>query len=59
MYYELTREAGRGASAQRVYDVDNQPVCGRPHGHCPGAHQEGHGVEQVGQVASHIQAVVK
>jgi hypothetical protein len=55
----LTREAGRGASAERMDDIDDQPVRGSPHGHSAWAHQECHRVEQIREVARHIQAVVE
>lgn len=55
----LTSKAGRTTGAQRVYNVDDQAVGSRAHGHCPGAHEESHRVEQVWQMASHVQAIVE
>lgn len=42
-----------------MYDVDDEPVGGGAHGHRARAHEERHRVEQVRQVARHVQAVVE
>ena len=42
-----------------MYDVDDEAVSGGPHGDWPCAHQQGDDVEQVGQVAHHVQRVVE
>lgn len=55
----LLREDWLGAGAQRVDDVDDQAVGGGAHGDGSRAHQEGDNVEEVGQVARHVEAVVE
>lgn len=40
-------------------DVDDQAVGGGPEGQRPGGHQQGHHVEQIGQVGGDVQGVVE
>ena len=55
----LTAEVQLGAGAERVDDVDDQPVRGGAEGQRPGGHQQCHHVEEVGQVGRHVQRVVE
>lgn len=55
----LTAEVELWAGAQWVDDVDDQAVGGGPEGQRPGGYQQGHHMEQIGQVGRNIQGVVE
>lgn len=57
--HPLTAEAQLGACAEGVDDVDNQAMRGCPKRQRPRGHQQGHNMEEVGQVSGDIQRVVE
>lgn len=54
-YTCLLTEAQLGAGAQAVDDIDDQAMGGGSQGQGTSRHQQGHYVEEEGQVTGHIQ----
>lgn len=56
---ELTAKVELWTSAQRMNDVDDQAVGGSSKGKWTSGHQQGHYMEEVGEMRGHIEWVVK